>query len=130
MRAGLRARRFADPHRREPELMNDESPSAEFQSVDSPAPGEGNLSSHPGEDRSRHSPENRELADSVREKLASTGYHQLLRIDVAAEGSNVRLSGRVGRYYLLQVAQQAAMEAEGITALKNDLQVVRASRDR
>ncbi len=72
----------------------------------------------------------RELVDSVREKLASTGYHQLLRIDVVAEGSNVRLSGRVGRYYLLQVAQQAALETAGVASLQNDLQVIRASSDR
>ena len=95
-----------------------------------PPPGEENLASQPGDHHTGQSPENRELADSVREKLASTGYHQLLRIDVAAEGSNVRLSGRVGRYYLLQVAQQAAMEAEGVSELRNDLQVVRTSQNR
>ena len=110
--------------------MNDASLPAEFQPADMPAPGEDKLASQPGDHHTSQSPENRELADSVREKLASTGYHQLLRIDVAAEGSNVRLSGRVGRYYLLQVAQQAAMEADGVAELQNDLQVVRASHDR
>ncbi len=110
--------------------MNDAPLLSGIQPDDMPAPGEEKLASQPGEHRVGQLPENRELADSVREKLASTGYHQLLRIDVAAEGSNVRLSGRVGRYYLLQVAQQAAMEAEGVTDLQNDLEVVRASRDR
>ncbi|MBI1313300.1 BON domain-containing protein [bacterium] len=74
--------------------------------------------------------ENHQLVDSVREKLASTGYHQLRRIDVAVEGGSVRLSGRVGRYYLLQIAQQAALETEGVSTLKNDLQVVRTSTGR
>jgi osmotically-inducible protein OsmY len=106
--------------------MNDASHPAGFQSDDVPAPGEDSPANQPA----GQSSENRELADSVREKLASTGYHQLLRIDVAAEGSNVRLSGRVGRYYLLQVAQQAAMEAEGVSELKNDLQVVRTPSGR
>ena len=110
--------------------MNDESWPAEYRPDEStpvrPEPVTG--SSH---DRSSNgTPEGRLLADSVREKLASTGYHQLLRIDVAAEGSNVRLSGLVGRYYLLQVAQQAAMEAEGVSDLQNDLQVVRTPSGR
>ncbi len=68
---------------------------------------------------------NGELADSVREKLASTGYHQLLRVDVAAEGGHVRLKGRVGRYYLLQVAQQAVLSTDGVSGLANEIEVVR-----
>ncbi|MHC4879226.1 MAG: BON domain-containing protein [Planctomycetota bacterium] len=66
-----------------------------------------------------------ELVNSVREKLASTGYHQLLRVDVAAEGGHVRLKGRVGRYYLLQVAQQAALSTDGVSGLQNEIEVVR-----
>ena len=110
--------------------MNDESPPAEFRPDDPPPARTEELEGSSSGPSSNGAAENRLLADSVREKLASTGYHQLLRIDVAAEGSNVRLSGRVGRYYLLQVAQQAAMEAEGISELRNDLQVVRSSSGR
>lgn len=105
--------------------MNDESRPAEFRPDASPPARTVDMAGSSPGPSSKGAPENRLLADSVREKLASTGYHQLLRIDVAAEGSNVRLSGRVGRYYLLQVAQQAAMEAEGVSDLQNDLQVVR-----
>lgn len=77
-----------------------------------------------------HGGESRQLVDSVRERLASTGYHQLRRIDVAAEGDSVRLSGRVGRYYLLQIAQQAALEIEGVSALQNELEVIRSPASR
>ncbi len=110
--------------------MNDESRSAEYRPDESPSARPEPMTGSSHDRSSNGTPEDRLLADSVREKLASTGYHQLLRIDVAAEGSNIRLSGRVGRYYLLQVAQQAAMEAEGIAELQNDLQVVSTSSGR
>lgn len=94
-------------------------------------PFSGEEFSASSEDRSgRQSGLSRHVIDSVREKLASTGYHQLRRIDVAVEGDQIRLSGRVGRYYLLQVAQQAALEADGVARLKNDVVVVATAHRR
>lgn len=65
------------------------------------------------------------LAESVRENLDRTGYQHLRRIDVAVEDGNVRLSGRVPKFYLLQLAQQAAMSTDGVTNLENGIEVVR-----
>jgi osmotically-inducible protein OsmY len=110
--------------------MNDRSRTPENSDSDRPAYHSANQQLQAGRTDCQEPPVSRELVDSVREKLASTGYHQLLRIDVAAEGSNVRLSGRVGRYYLLQVAQQAVLETAGVSSLQNDLQVVPASSGR
>ncbi|MDA0283339.1 MAG: BON domain-containing protein [Planctomycetota bacterium] len=71
------------------------------------------------------SPEDRELESSVRNNLQLTGYHQLRRIDVVVEGGRVRLSGRLPKFYLLQLAQQAAMNTEGVVNLDNNIEVVR-----
>lgn len=62
-------------------------------------------------------PDDAALAASVRSSLKSTGYQQLLRIDVAVESGHVRLSGRVGRYYLRQIAQQAALTTQGVATI-------------
>ncbi len=105
--------------------MSDAIPCAEFESDDVPSRETARPVRQTSDRASGARTENRQLADHVREKLASTGYHQLLRIDVAAEGSQIRLSGRVGRYYLLQVAQQAVLETDGVEELQNELQVVR-----
>ena len=70
-------------------------------------------------------PDDDALAASVRSSLKSTGYQQLLRIDVAVEGGHVRLSGRVGRYYLRQIAQQAAMTTQGVATIDSHIQVDR-----
>lgn len=68
-------------------------------------------------------PDDETLANSVRSNLRSTGYQQLLRIDVAVEGGHVRLSGRVGRYYLKQIAQQAAMTTRGVDTIDSQIKI-------
>ena len=65
------------------------------------------------------------LANSIRDRLSATGYQELRRRDVAVEDGHVQLSGRVPRYYLMQLAQKAAMDAEGVLELRNGTQVVK-----
>jgi len=57
--------------------------------------------------------------------LQKTGYHQLRRLDVVVEDGQVRLSGRLPQFYLLQLAQQAVMKTEGVLNLDNGIEIVR-----
>lgn len=66
-----------------------------------------------------------ELETSVRSSLQKTGYHQLRRLDVVVEDGQVRLSGRLPQFYLLQLAQQAVMKTEGVLNLDNGIEIVR-----
>lgn len=66
-----------------------------------------------------------ELASSVRNSLLQTGYQQLRRLDVAVEDGKVRLSGSLPQFYLLQLAQQAVMNTEGVVNVDNGIEVVR-----
>jgi osmotically-inducible protein OsmY len=65
------------------------------------------------------------LADAVRDRLSATGYQELRRLDVDVADGHVKLSGRVARYYLLQLAQKAAMDAEGVLELRNVIEVIK-----
>lgn len=65
------------------------------------------------------------LAEAVRSNLGSTGYHQLQRIDINVENGHVKLSGRVARYYLRQLAQQAAMSTDGVASVGSEIEVSR-----
>jgi len=46
-------------------------------------------------------------------------------MDVAVEDGQVRLSGRLPQFYLLQLAQQAIMKTEGVLNLDNGIEIVR-----
>ena len=70
-------------------------------------------------------PSDDNLADAVRSSLGSTGYQQLRRIDVDVEDGHVKLTGRVARYYLLQIAQQAAMKTDGVESVGSEIEVAR-----
>lgn len=72
------------------------------------------------------SPLDSELESSVRSSLQRTGYQQLRRLDVAVEDGRVRLSGRLPQFYLLQLAQQAVMDTEGVVNVDNGIEVVRS----
>ena len=66
-----------------------------------------------------------ELETSIRTSLQKTGYHQLRRLDVVVENGQVRLSGRLPQFYLLQLEQQAVMKTKGVLKLENGIKVVR-----
>lgn len=66
-----------------------------------------------------------ELETSVRSSLQKTGYHQLRRLDVVVQDGQVRLSGRLPQFYLLQLAQQAVMKTKGVLNIENGIEVVR-----
>ncbi len=67
-----------------------------------------------------------ELETSVRSSLQKTGYHQLRRLDVVVEDGQVKLSGRLPQFYLLQLAQQAVMKTAGVLNVDNGIEIVRA----
>jgi osmotically-inducible protein OsmY len=46
-------------------------------------------------------------------------------LDVAVEDGQVRLSGRLPQFYLLQLAQQAVMKTEGVMTLDHEIEIVR-----
>ena len=66
-----------------------------------------------------------ELETSVRCSLQQTGYQQLRRLDIVVEDGQVRLSGRLPQFYLLQLAQQAVMKTAGVVNVQNGIEVVR-----
>ena len=69
-------------------------------------------------------PADEPLVDQVRQALVGCGYDQLRRIRVSATPTGrVRLDGRVGSFYLKQVAQTAALSVLGVKRVENDLQV-------
>ena len=69
-------------------------------------------------------PADEPLAELVRQALDRCGYDQLRRVRVSATPSGrVRLDGRVGSFYLKQVAQTAALSVPGVKRVQNDLQV-------
>lgn len=70
-------------------------------------------------------PSDDNLAAAVRSSLGSTGYQQLRRIDVDVEDGHVKLTGRVARYYLRQLAQQAAMKTDGVESVGSEIKVDR-----
>ena len=59
----------------------------------------------------------------VAASLHSRGYTSLLRIECVAEGDHVVLHGRLGSYYLKQVAQDVAMKVPGVARVTNHIQV-------
>lgn len=67
-----------------------------------------------------------QLANVIRERLFSTGYQQLRGIDVFVDSGHVRLRGRVGRYYLRQLAQHEVLGTSGVSGLQSEIEVVRA----
>lgn len=70
-------------------------------------------------------PRDEKLKAQVQSSLGSTGYQQLRRIDVDVADGHVMLSGRVARYYLRQIAQQAAMNTDGVETVGIEIEVAR-----
>ncbi len=67
------------------------------------------------------------LATTVRRRLIELGHPQLRHLNVDVTNGRVALSGQLNRYYLLQVAQNAALSTPGVTGLESEVQVVRSS---
>lgn len=74
---------------------------------------------------SKSQPHDSELENSVRNSLQQTGYQQLRRLDVAVEDGRVRISGRLPKFYLVQLAHQAVMKTKGVVNLDNGIEVIR-----
>lgn len=65
------------------------------------------------------------LSHSIRHRLDAIGYHQLRNVHITVDQGHVRLSGKVGRYYLLQVAQNAVMTTDGVRGVASEIEIVR-----
>ena len=63
------------------------------------------------------------LADAIRQNLADLGYPQVRQLRIDVEHGQVSLSGKLSRFYLLQVAQTAAMRTPGVTEVTTNVSV-------
>lgn len=66
------------------------------------------------------------LATTVRRRLNELGNPQLKHLGVEVTNGRVSLTGQLNRYYLLQVAQNAAISTPGVSGLRSDVQVIRS----
>ena len=66
------------------------------------------------------------LSTQVERALAATGYAALHALTVSMIAGVAVLSGRVGSYYLKQIAQATAETVPGLTQIRNEV-VVRRS---
>ena len=65
----------------------------------------------------------RQLENQIRRNLNAAGFVQLRRIDVAVDSGHATLSGQVARFYLKQLAQNAALSIDGITGIESRITV-------
>jgi osmotically-inducible protein OsmY len=70
----------------------------------------------------------RDLEQRVELYLAAT-RPELARIGVRASGGTVRLTGRVGSFYLRQLAQAAAKRVAGVQFVADDIEVALPRRE-
>lgn len=71
------------------------------------------------------SAEERLIVEGVVVALRSTGYLQLLDLDVRVSGHVVYLQGRLSSYYLKQKALQVVKEVPDVCSITDDIDVVR-----
>jgi osmotically-inducible protein OsmY len=65
-----------------------------------------------------------DLAERVERALRATGYGPLRTVRVSVTDGLVALEGRVGSYYLKQLAQAAVLAVPGAQQVRNGLEVV------
>lgn len=65
------------------------------------------------------------LATTVRRRLVELGNPQLRYLGVEVFNGRVSLTGQLNRYYLLQVAQNAASSTPGVVDVEIDVRIVR-----
>lgn len=65
---------------------------------------------------------------TARDRLRSTGYSSLDRIDCDFSDGILILSGPVGSYHHKQIAQTAVLEVEGVEQLVNQIEVRKPAR--
>lgn len=69
------------------------------------------------------------LAEAIRRNLADLGYSQVRQLRIDVEHGQVSLSGKLSRFYLLQVAQSAAMKTPGVTEVTTNVSVCPVDED-
>lgn len=65
----------------------------------------------------------RETEDHVRSCFRSSPYLDLRHIDCRMEDGVLSMHGRVGSFYLKQIAQTVASKVEGVRRIENHLEV-------
>ncbi len=68
-----------------------------------------------------------EVLAQVRQRLAATGHNDLRHVDAKIENGHLVLRGRVGTFYMKQVAQTAIQGRINGFSIKNLLEVRRSS---
>ncbi|MDB5340653.1 MAG: hypothetical protein JWN70_6272 [Planctomycetaceae bacterium] len=65
------------------------------------------------------------LANDVATALRSTGYPEFQTLDVAVDGHDISLRGRVPNFYLRQKAEFVVLGIPGVATLQSDIEVAR-----
>lgn len=63
------------------------------------------------------------LEAHVRRSLVATGRRPLAELSVQVHSGRLRIAGSVPSYYVKQLAHQAAMSVEGISAIDSEIHV-------
>lgn len=63
------------------------------------------------------------LIERVKASFDGLGYPQLANVECHAQGSTIRLAGRLSSFYLKQIAQTIAIKIPGVRRVINDIEV-------
>lgn len=69
-----------------------------------------------------------ELAAAIDQAFHATGYSALRDLSIQVEGGLVTLRGTVPSYYMKQKAQSEALQVPGVSAVRNEMDVVASTR--
>lgn len=65
------------------------------------------------------------LRTQVARALAASGRRQVAELYVVAQGGQITLRGSLPSYYMLQLAQHAAMEVDGVESVESQISIIR-----
>lgn len=63
----------------------------------------------------------------AQERLRNSGYRSLRNVDCNLESGVMKLTGRVPSFFMKQIAQEIVRHVDGVTHVKNHLEVIVAT---
>lgn len=70
--------------------------------------------------------EDARIATALRRRLVDVGNSQVRHLGVAVINGRATLTGRLNRFYLLQLAQSAALQTPGVEELECDVHIIKS----
>ncbi len=70
--------------------------------------------------------EDARIATALRRRLVDVGNAQIRQLGVSVTNGRATLTGRLNRFYLLQLAQSAALQTPGVDELHCDVHIVKS----